>query len=431
MVDRFRMTDRATVNTSLDTLFIDDFGGSAINPLNWDVIDGGLPAIVANTKVAALADLPAAKVSQAKIGSGITGITDAVASSALTVNMGTIVGAERWYLSRDTFLGKEDILVVLSKSQALAANSIFVGLIEVDAATGIPLLNPNFAADGNGSMEFTNRGGVEFGLTATNTAFQAEAIGDGSPNKAAGGIGNAAVAWTTAQECLIEIDSRDITTQTSAVDTVSAKGSQGSRVSTQCPNDKKLYKLVMRFRNVTAPGSATTVTVQRALVVNNFEQRVQISTGEGDQLASKGIPVILVGANGSGSVLGTIYTLWGTAYGSGVTNYHKAIAAATTNPTSVRNAAAVVTGGQIFNASASVKYFKLYNKASAPTVGTDVPIETWGIPAGGFLPVAELIGTAGLRLTTGLAYAITGAAADSDTTALAAGDVIVNLHYNT
>lgn len=57
--------------------------------------------------------------------------------------------------------------------------------------------------------------------------------------------------------------------------------------------------------------------------------------------------------------------------------------AATTNATSVKT-----TGGTIYNIVASNTgvtdvYLKIYNKASAPTVGTDIPVYTCVIPAGG------------------------------------------------
>ncbi|WP_434857585.1 hypothetical protein [Bradyrhizobium sp. HKCCYLR20261] len=413
------MSDRATATTSLDTLFVDDFGGSTINLQLWDVIDGGLPAIVANTVVASLQDVPVAKTSQAKIGSGITGMSDSVASSALTVNMGTTLGAERWYLSRDTFIGKEDILVVIAKSQALTANSIFVGLVEVDPTTLIPLLNPNFAADGNGSSEFTNRGGVEFGASTTTTFYAAQAIGDSSNTVAQSQGGVAGASWSTAQECLIEIDSRDITASTATVDSISAKASGGCRVSSQCPNDKKLYKLVMRFKNPTAPGSATTVSVQRVLVVNNYEQRVQISTGEGDQIASKGVPVNVV-SSASVSVTNA----------QNVQSGHKLVSAASTNATLVKTGNTILWGGLVTNVSASVKYIKFYNKATAPVIGTDVPVLVVAIPAGQVVSLLDLVGAwAGFKAVLGLGYGLTGGSADSDTAAVAAGDVIVSIVY--
>nr|WP_157872581.1 hypothetical protein [Bradyrhizobium sp. ORS 278] len=404
--------------TSMDSLLSDDFGGSAINATVWDVIDGGLPAVVANVAVSALQSAPVATFSQAKIGSGIAGITDSVSASGLTVNMGTTTGAERWYLSRQIFAGKEDILVILSKSQVVAGNSIYIGLCEVDPASGIPLLNPNFAADGNGSMEFTNRGGAEFGLSGTNTAFQAEAIGDSSSTKAVGNAGAAGAAWTTAQECLIEIDSRDITVSTASVDSVAAKASGGSRVSSQCPNDKRLYKLVMRFRNPTAPGSATSVTVQRVLVVDNYEQRVQISTGEGDQLASKAVAVNVVTAASTPVTVN-----------QNIQAAHKLTSAATTNATLVKAGQTLIWGGLVMNTVAAVRYLKFYNKATAPVVGTDTPVLTIPLPQNVPISLLDLVGSWSWKATLGLGYAITGAPADNDTTAVGAGDVMVNIIY--
>ena len=97
--------------------------------------------------------------------------------------------------------------------------------------------------------------------------------------------------------------------------------------------------------------------------------------------------------------------------------------AATTNATSVRTAAASITAITYNNMSASVQYIKLYNKASAPTVGTDIPVMTIPVPANSFY-VQEL-GIMGLRFSVGLAFAITGAQADTDTTVITAGSKLV------
>src|SRR5690348_9378967 len=238
--ERYLSGRRSVVETVTTTgcLFSDDFGGNAIDAAKWRVIDGGLGANP---------DLGEGVLTQSAIGSGTTGITDGVAGSALTVSMGTQNGAERWYLSHQTFAGKEDIFVILSKSQANASNDIFIGMVEVEPKTLVPLLNPNFAGD------FTNRGGAQFGLSATTTAFTARAVGDSSATEAVGVLGVAGAAWTTTQEALIEIDARDITVSTASVDAVTVRASGASRVSTQCPNDQKLYKLLMRFRNVGVP----------------------------------------------------------------------------------------------------------------------------------------------------------------------------------
>jgi hypothetical protein len=77
----------------------------------------------------------------------------------------------------------------------------------------------------------------------------------------------------------------------------------------------------------------------------------------------------------------------------------------------------------LINNSAAVKYFKLYNKASAPTVGTDTPVAVVGIPVSGNNFVMDGNPWAPVRFSTGIAYAITGAVTDADTTAVAVNDV--------
>ena len=101
------------------------------------------------------------------------------------------------------------------------------------------------------------------------------------------------------------------------------------------------------------------------------------------------------------------------------------------NSAASTNGALVLTGTsglQAFFASnigASDAFVKLYNKATAPTVGTDVPEMVIKVPAGGQVEVSP--GFNGYRFALGLGIAITGLAADTDTTAVAAGQVKVKL----
>jgi hypothetical protein len=106
------------------------------------------------------------------------------------------------------------------------------------------------------------------------------------------------------------------------------------------------------------------------------------------------------------------------------------------NSTASTNGNLIVTGTsglQAFyatNTGAAVAYVKLYNKATAPTVGTDIPEMVIPIPAavGGVPGWVELTpGFNAYRFALGLGIAITGGVADSDTTAVAAGQVKVKL----
>ncbi|MGI8839750.1 MAG: hypothetical protein ACR2F8_03030 [Caulobacteraceae bacterium] len=134
-----------------------------------------------------------------------------------------------------------------------------------------------------------------------------------------------------------------------------------------------------------------------------------------------------VGLAASSNLIGA---LTGSTGATGALSMHKLIAAATTNATSVKSSAGRIYGGTVANVAASTRYLKLYNKASAPTVGTDTPVLTLPVPAGQTLSLSTMLaGPLGAYFSTGIAYAITGAAADADTTAVSAGDVIVGMLY--
>lgn len=95
------------------------------------------------------------------------------------------------------------------------------------------------------------------------------------------------------------------------------------------------------------------------------------------------------------------------------------IAAATTNATSVKTSAGLLYSVSISNPTSSPVFLKVYNKASAPTVGTDVPVLTIPIAANGY--AIEEFGANGMRLATGIAWALTGAMIATDATAVTAG----------
>lgn len=102
-------------------------------------------------------------------------------------------------------------------------------------------------------------------------------------------------------------------------------------------------------------------------------------------------------------------------------------AAATTNATSVKASAGVVyrIGGS--NTAGAGRYLKLYDKATAPTVGTDTPVQTFFLAQSAAF---VLEWPAGRYFANGIAFAFTTGQADADTGALTAGDVQnFNLDY--
>lgn len=105
--------------------------------------------------------------------------------------------------------------------------------------------------------------------------------------------------------------------------------------------------------------------------------------------------------------------------------YHL-VSAATTNATLVQAGATVLTDYYLVNTAASYRYVKLYDKATAPTVGTNTPVRTLGIPVAS---AANVTFVHPLQFVLGLGFGITVNPADNDATAVAVNDVIVNLGY--
>jgi hypothetical protein len=79
-----------------------------------------------------------------------------------------------------------------------------------------------------------------------------------------------------------------------------------------------------------------------------------------------------------------------------------------------------------YNAAATTRYLKFYNKATAPTVGTDTPVLT--------IPLPPAVGFAfdfpGLGFTTGIGFGITTAVADNSVAFATAADILgLNVVY--
>ncbi len=416
------------VQSNMGALFSDGFG-PVLDMTKWDIFDGGLPANPT---------LRGKTLTQAAIGSGVamgavqaltngtlnTALSMTATASALTVTVPVTNSAELWLLSQQIFAGSEDIMAVVQKSAALAATSIFIGLVEVDPNTLIPIYNantPTYTQTNACPFYFTNAGGVELGMTATATAFASVAIEDGSTAAQLGSVGTAiASIVSTPSEFLGEFHAEDVIWSNGTVDSVAAKGATPSRVSTQVPNDGKVYKLLMRFRNVTA-SAGQTVTISRICLVDGQEMRVEVSSGRGDSNGQKAVavnvanaPTLGTGTATIGGVIPKLTTFGGLSVLKINTGFNGLIKA---------------TGGHIYsydllNNQASPRYFHLYPSATTVAAGGSTQTITIGIPANGKASLSTDIGWA---VTTGMAWGVTTDAAGA--TQGASGDVVGTLGY--
>lgn len=131
------------------------------------------------------------------------------------------------------------------------------------------------------------------------------------------------------------------------------------------------------------------------------------------------LPTLPAGANTIGAVTQAggpwaVQPQAGTT--GGTTPYHDVVSSGT-NGTNVKNAAGQVYDGVISNTSASAVYFRLYDIASSPTVGTTTVKRTIQVPGNGTVIFSW---PNGLKFTAGISWGITAAIADADTTAISA-----------
>lgn len=176
--------------------------------------------------------------------------------------------------------------------------------------------------------------------------------------------------------------------------------------------------LVGRFLRIVMSTAATAGTTSLAIRLDK-EEYSELPTGMAFMNVTS-LPATPAGTNLIGK---SICDMSATIANGPAFSVHRLVsAAASTNATSVKATAGRVLMIRGYNAKAAVCYLKLYNKASAPTVGTDIPFMTIPLKASDVFNID--FENFGLNFSTGIAYAITGAAADADTTALVAADVV-------
>jgi hypothetical protein len=105
---------------------------------------------------------------------------------------------------------------------------------------------------------------------------------------------------------------------------------------------------------------------------------------------------------------------------------YSALTTAGTNAALIISGSRCVTTVAIYNPTSTPAFVKFYNKATAPTPGTDVPVLTYPIPANSTVTDGFTYGLRGFPL--GIGIAVTGAMADSDTSNAPAG-IRVNAQY--
>lgn len=108
----------------------------------------------------------------------------------------------------------------------------------------------------------------------------------------------------------------------------------------------------------------------------------------------------------------------------GLTTYHL-VSAASANATVVKASAGQLFGWYIYNSNAAARKLVFHNASSTPTAGASVFFSVVIPPTSG----ANVFSDIGIVFSTGIAITTVTGLADSDSTSVAANDLIVNLFY--
>lgn len=353
----------------------DSFVGASINTAKWDTATG-------------------------------TGGAITVSGGQLTLGSGTTINADTYVLSKETFTIPFRVNIGMTLSQRIANQTFAVEAISVDPSTLIP--------DGLHTV------GLLFdGTTATQAKYRVQ-------NSGAAALDSAASTFpTTASGGFYELEpfADEAWFHGGTLDANTGRANSYRRHQ-QIPEPNAVFKIRLRWLNGgSAPASNTNAVIQYISVQDYAELTAEITAGRGQTVAGQAMGVAVVSMPTT-TVSGTVTANQGTFTAPTPSNISSA---ASTNATSIKTSAGTVYSITASNTGAAAAFVKLYNKASAPTVGTDVPVLTIPIPASGIVNIP--FGTTGHRFATGIALAITNLAADSDATAVAAAQVKVLTSY--
>ena len=315
-------------------------------------------------------------------------------------------------------------------------------IASVVAGVSITFTVASWPASGSGTLTLFGRNHIKAlynGVTATNVAF------DVQRNGWATGDTTANINTTASPGTLINIDHNGREVYLS--DTLRASSTTPNYVSRASRAENipdvltPMYVFLWSYNGTTVPASTTTWALGHLSVEPFTSTPVFI---EGNRIAGSitPLPVALQASTASVGNISTVSTVTGVttvSTVSAVTASGTPTAPATpyaVSSAATTNGALILTGSSglhaffATNTGATAAFVKLYNKATAPTVGTDVPVMIIPVAAAvaGFPGVATLpIGHNGFRFALGLGIAITGGVADSDTTAVALNQVKVFL----
>lgn len=220
---------------------------------------------------------------------------------------------------------------------------------------------------------------------------------------------------------------------------------RASRIENIPDDDVELYLYLWSFNGTTSPASTTTWTIGFVAVEDNCNvptylagvrplgqqaalpvtvaasgASTPVTVSSGTITANIGTGSLAAGTNAIGDV-GQQYRANATGAASGT----HLVSGASTNATVAKASAGRLLGFVLTNNAAAKVYVKFHNQTTTPTAGSGV-VRSFGIPAGGTITFSL---EGGIAFSTGIAFTTVTGAADADTTAVAANDIVGDIFW--
>ena len=368
-----------------------------------------------------------------------------------------------------------------ARISAYSAGTITViGFAEMGG--GMPIVSARLA-DGSGGAINSTSGSLNVDVTNTPSVTLGAAIPAGTNLIGAVNLDLAGSAVSTANPVPVTLTVPTISASTTLQNAATANGngtamnvagyetaalqvtasvamSGGTTINFEVSEDNSTWVAIEGFApgSSTAAGTTTTATGDFQFNVAAYSYlRARISAYSAGTITITGFAVATAGApaflkalvcDGSGNAISSVAGALGVSatlqsgansIGSvavpanstgGATPYHLVAAGTSSDKTSVKTTSGTVYLISVGNIMSTACYFKLFDKSSAPTMGTDTPKLTFLVPgntagAGTNIPIP----TQGIAFSNGIAFAITGGIGDTDSTSVTANDVVVDLAY--
>lgn len=346
-------------------------------------------------------------------------------SRYLKITSWTTINQETIIMSKETFKPPFLFSFWLTLSQRIANTEVHIELVEVDENWDVIIDTELFTAP-----NFNNaRSGVwlKYDWTSSSSAsikVRSRWISELVKTATSHWTSFSVATWTAPNfnptlQGDISFNADRVITSWRAIDS-NVNRTEWGRSTTYVPDPDWTYKIRLRVKNLwTAPASSTDVRLHFWKIIDHTRVSVDFWAISWSLNWSDAIPV-------NATMLGSTSLQPSASYWYSL--YHHKVSDWTTNATSVKTSSWNIWSIVVSNNGASLAYFKLYNKASAPTVWTDIPIQVYMIK--GWETISINPGWAyWLRCTTWIAYAITWWIANNDMTAILANEVAVSISY--